>query len=357
VGEQKEKIKRKLAVKVWNCQADIRCESQNVIWIRESSTPPSHPPEEPGVALECYIAAIQNIAHYAVELDAETTEPHVKYVAGLAAEVQAAPSQALPESRARLRGLLRDYRDKAAQFLGRLRQQLESTAKALQETVEALAQSDGEHSTRVRGTLQRVREAAATPEGASLRAMLTAAVNSIEEDLAQMRREQQFRMAQLQTEVRILHQRVESLQNAAAMDQASRFSSRRSIEEYVESLPAAGFMVLILKAHGLAQARAKYGTSIADELAATFARRMRNCVPKDTVMGRWNEQDFLAVLPVSQGRENTDPQAVSAHLSMPYACMMAGKVVRIPLEVSVEVLPAEAPPGTMLRCVEKAFGG
>ena len=329
-----------------------------MIWIRETSTPPSRPTEEPGVALECYLAAIQNIAHYAVELDAEITGPYVKYLAGLAAEVQAAPSQALPESRSTLRGLLRDYRDKAAQFLGRLRQQLESTAKALQETVEALAQSDGDHSTRLRDTLKEVRAAAATPEGAPLRTILTAAVDSIEGDLAQMRREQQFTMAQLQTEVRILHQRVESLQNAAAMDQASKFSSRRSIEEYIESLPPSGFMVLILKSHGLAQARAKYGASIADELVATFARRMRNCVPRDAVVGRWNEQDFVAVLPVFQGKGRADLQAVSDHLSMPYACMMAGKVVRISLEVSVEVLPAaEGPPETMLRCVEKAFGG
>ena len=329
-----------------------------MIWIRESSTPPSRPPEESGVALDCYLAAIQNIAHYAVELDAEITGPHVKYLSGLAAEVQAAPSQALPESRSTLRGLLRDYRDKAAQFLGRLRQQLESTANALQETVEALAQSDGDHSTRLRDTLRRVREAAGTPEGAPLRTMLTAAVDSIEGDLAQMRREQQFTMAQLRSEVRILHQRVEALQNAAAMDQASKFSSRRCIEEYVESLPPAGFMVLTLKAHGLAQTRAKYGAAIADELVATFARRMRNCVPKDAVVGRWNEQDFLAVLPVSQSQKKTDLQAVSDHLSMPYACMMAGKVVRISLEVSVEVLPAaEGPPGTMLRYVEKAFGG
>lgn len=310
------------------------------------------------MALECYIAAIQDIAHYAVELDAEITGPHVKYLAGLASEVQTAPWQALPDSRSTLRGLLRDYRDKAAQFLGKLRQQLESTVKALQETVESLAQSDGDHSARLRDTLKRVREAAATPQGAPLRALLTAAVESIEGDLAQMRRDQQFMMAQLQTEVRILHQRVESLQNAAAVDQASKFSSRRFIEEYAESLPPSGFMVLILKAHGLAQTRAKYGASVADELVATFARRMRNCVPRDAVIGRWNEQDFLAVLPMTRNGEKTDPQAVSDHLSMPYACMMAGKVVRIPLEVSVEILPvSEGPPGTVLSCIEKAFDG
>lgn len=329
-----------------------------MIWIRESSDAPSRPPEQPVVALECYIAAIQNMAHYAVELDSEITGPHVNYLAGLAAEVQAAPSQALAESRSTLRGLLRDYRDKAAQFLGKLRQQLESTAKALQETVEALAQSDGNHATRVRGTLKQLRDAAATPEGAPLRTMLTAAVASIEGDLAEMRREQQFSMAQLQTEVRILHQRVEALQDAASMDQASKFSSRRSIEEYIESLPAAGYIVLLLKARGLAQARAKYGAPTADELVATFARRMRNCVPRDAVMGRWNEQDFLAVLPVSQREEKTDPQAVSRHLSMPYACMISGKVVRISLEVSVEVVPvAGGPAGTILKCVENALAG
>jgi GGDEF domain-containing protein len=328
-----------------------------VIWMRETSIPAAPPVEEPGLALECYIAALQNIAHYTVELDAEITAPHVKYLSELLAEVKASPAQELAESRATLRGLLRDYRDKAAQFLSNLRQQVESTANALQETVEALSQSDGDHGAKVRETLKCVREVAATPEAAPLRAKLTGAVDTIEEELVQMRRQQQFTMAQLQTEVRVLQKRVESLQNAAAMDHASKFSSRRSIEEYVDSLPPTGFAILILKARGLAQARAKFGGAVADELVATFARRMRNCVPKDAVIGRWNEQDFLAVLPTVQRPEKPNPQAVADHLSMPYACMMAGKVIRISLEVTVASLPpSDGAEGSLLRSVEKAFG-
>jgi len=328
-----------------------------VIWIRESSAPPGRAAEEPVVLLDCYISAIQDSAHYAVDLDAEITAPHVKYLSALAADLRATPSQTLETSRSTFRGLLRDYRDKAAGFLANLRQQYESTAKALQETVEALSQTDDDHSTRVRDTLRQVREAAATPAGEPLRELLTGAVKAIEEDLAQLRRQQQFAAAQLQTEIRLLHQRVELLQNAVAMDRASKFSSRRSIEEYVESLPPTGFVVLLLEAHGLAQARAKYGAAISDELVATFARRMRNCVPKDAVFGRWNEQDFLTVLPVSPDSGKTEPAAVAGHLSMPYACMMEGKLVRISLQVSVAPLSlADVPPGTLLRCIENAFG-
>jgi GGDEF domain-containing protein len=201
-----------------------------------------------------------------------------------------------------------------------------------------------------------VRQVVATPEGAPLRETLVAAVDSIEEDIAQLRREQQFTIAQLQTEVRILHQRVEAMQNAAAIDQASKFSSRRSIEEYVESLPPAGFMILAVKAQGMTQAKAKYGDTVAGELVGTFARRMRNCVPKDAVVGRWDEQDFLAAMPLSQGGKRTDPQSVSDHLSMPYACLVSGKVIRIPLDVQVAVLPGtEGPPGSLLQLIEEAF--
>jgi hypothetical protein len=43
---------------------------------------------------------------------------------------------------------------------------------------------------------------------------------------------------------------------------------------------------------------------------------------------------------------------------MPYACMISGKVVRISLEVSVEVVPvAGGPAGTILKCVENALAG
>src|ERR1035437_6956091 len=63
--------------------------------------------------LDCYVLAIKNIAHYAVELDEELTGPHRKYLETLATAVATGTSEAVSDSGANLRGLLRDYRDKA----------------------------------------------------------------------------------------------------------------------------------------------------------------------------------------------------------------------------------------------------
>ena len=74
--------------------------------------------------LDCYVLAIKNIAHYAVELDDELTTAHRQYLDSLADEVATGTSEALSDSRATLRGLLRDYRDKAGQFVANLRDEL-----------------------------------------------------------------------------------------------------------------------------------------------------------------------------------------------------------------------------------------
>jgi GGDEF domain-containing protein len=90
---------------------------------------------------------------------------------------------------------------------------------------------------------------------------------------------------------------------------------------------------------GLAEARARFGPAIADEVVNTFGRRVRNTVPKDAVVGRWSEQDFLAI--VSAAAKPADGSLIkrfAEHLSMPYACMISGKVVRVPITVTAECL-------------------
>jgi GGDEF domain-containing protein len=309
------------------------------------------------LALECYVAAIANMAEYAVELDEATTAPHRRYLSVLAAEVKEGQPPALLESRSTLRGLLRDYRDRAAQHLGNLREQLAATAQALQETVEALSNSDGDYTARIRTIVDRLRELARTAESDALRAAVADAAQSIEESLVEMRQQHQFAISQLQTEIRVLHARVDSLENAAAIDEATKFSSRRSIEEYIQSLGAGACQILLCKLHGLAQARAKFSSAIADDLVANFARRLRNSVPKEAVVGRWSEQDFLALLPASLSEEAIQPKSIAYHLSMPYACLSGGKTIRIPMEVSVEPLataPADSPDRVLQR-LQAAF--
>jgi len=311
------------------------------------------------LAIDCYVGAIVNMAHYAVDLDDSITAPHRKYLSGLAADVTEATPEVLVESRATLRGLLRDYRDRAAQYIAGLRDQLSSTAKTLQEMIEGLSQCDSDHTTKMRSALVRLREVAHSPEGSLVRAALMPLANAMEQSLEQMRKQHQFTVSQFQTELRMLHSRIDSLETAAAIDEATKFSNRRFITEYLGSVSPGAASFLVLRLRGLGQARARFGPAVADDLAATFGRRLRNTLPKDSVVGRWGEQDFLAVLPA--GKPGADPlpiQRVAEHLSTPYACMLGGKVVRITLEVNAEFLtvPAGSSAEQILARVADAFG-
>jgi GGDEF domain-containing protein len=308
------------------------------------------------ISLDCYLAAINNVAHYAVDLDAAITAPHRKYLADLAGELIYASPEALVESRATLRGILRDYRDKAALYLSGLRAQLSATAQALQQMVDGLSQCDSDHGQNLTKDVVRLREIA-NQSDASVRAVLTTLADSIERNLEHIRKQQQFTISQLQTELRLLHSRIDSLEAAATTDDVSQLSTRRFMAEYLGAMPPEGACFLVLKIRGVAQARARFGQAVADDVVGTFGRRLRNTVPKDTVVGRWSEQDFLAIVPGGKANSTTLVKRVAEHLSMPYACMMKGKVVRVPLEVTANCLclPANANPEQIQERVAEAF--
>jgi len=308
------------------------------------------------LALECYLAAINNMAHYTVELDDTITAPHRKYLTALAKELAEAPPDLLVESRSTLRGLLREYRDRAMQYLSGLRGQLSATAQALQEMVEAFSDCDADHTSVLRTSLSRLREVAKSPEASAVGPILTAVADGIDESLEQLRKQHQFTISQFQSELRLLHARIDSMETAAAIDEATKFSNRRFISEYLESLPSEGTAVLILKLYGLAQTRARYGPAVAENLVATFGRRLRNSLPKTAVVGRWNEQEFVAVLPAVKPADAVSSQRMAEHLSPPYAIMLGGKVVRISLEVTAEYLAAAGnSPAEILARVTAAF--
>src|ERR1035441_4832342 len=137
------------------------------------------------MVLDCYLSAIRNVAHYTIELDDELTTPHRQYLTALAGEVASAQPEALTESRATLRALLRDYRDKAAQYLGTLREELAGTARALQEILDSLTQADGDNEAQLRMELGRLREISGLLEDGAARAAILAAADNIEQSLKQ----------------------------------------------------------------------------------------------------------------------------------------------------------------------------
>src|SRR5215813_4745868 len=109
-------------------------------------------------ALDCYLNTIGNIAHYAIELDGGITAQYREYVKALVTEAAAGTPEALRETDANLRGLLRDYRDKASAYLNQLRTELVDTANSLQRILETVSEAEGDPATPLQRAVCAARE-------------------------------------------------------------------------------------------------------------------------------------------------------------------------------------------------------
>ncbi|HWB87001.1 MAG TPA: diguanylate cyclase [Bryobacteraceae bacterium] len=307
------------------------------------------------LALECYRDAIQNAAHYAIELDDQITAPHRQYLNALARELTHAGIEEITSSRATLRGLLRDYRDKSAQYINELRQELGNTAHALQEIMDSLSQADGDHESRLRTTLKRIREVASQPEGNRVGPVLLDAAKSIEDSLEEIRKQHQFTISQFLEEVRMLHKRIDSMEAAAAVDRLTDLLNRGETEERIKSAAKGGACLLLLKVRGFRLAATQFDQSVASELAAAFIKRLRGSLPPVTIIGRWSEEEFVAMLTPGKTESMAIAKWIGRHLSGAYVCILNGKAVRPTIQVTVGLAdshPSDSPERTTERIRE-----
>jgi GGDEF domain-containing protein len=302
--------------------------------------------------LDCYLSAIKNCANYAIELDEDATAKHRKYLRTLGEEVACGENSIVLESRAILRNLLRDFRDKGSQYLATLRDELANTARTLEEVLESLSQSDGDHESRLRKTIQNLREIADGAEGQALAPVLRNAASTIEQSVEQMRKQHQVTVSQFQIEIRMLHKRIDSLEAAASVDELTRFLNRAEMESSIRNATPGEYCLLLVSARGLRRAEVQFGPPVAEELEGAFAKRLRNSVPPQSVIARWGREEMVALLPTKKSEAVASGKWITEHLSGPYPCLCSGKTVRPVLQLNVGVVDtvtSESPDAVLTR--------
>jgi GGDEF domain-containing protein len=291
--------------------------------------------------LECYLTAIQGIARYAVELDEQSTGTYRLHLENLASEVGGGDHGALVESRATLRGLLRDYRDQAAKFIAGLRDELATSAAALEKILSSLADADGDSETRIRVTLKGLREIASSQDCAAARGPLSAVADSIEQGIEQIHRQHRLAAAQFQAEIQLLHRRIDQLEAAAKIDDLTKLLSRSEMEERIKSAGGGSYGLLLIRVAGLRAAEVQFNATVAAGLTGAFGKRLRNCLPPNAVIGRWGAEQFMAILGLPKRELLSIARRISESLSGSYSCLNDGKTVRPTIQVSVAVLERE----------------
>ena len=294
---------------------------------------------ERDTAVECYVMTLKSMARYTIELEPAITEPQRQYLNALAEEAATGQLGFLVESQATVRGLLRDYRDKASEFMKGLREELDGVSRAMEQVLGSLAQTDGEHETRLRRAQARIRELALSA-GPPLRDDLAAAMDTIDSSLEAIRKDHQLTVSQLRVEMSVLHKRIDTLEAAASLDQLTELFNRREIEERIRAGPGTG-SVLLAKVSGFRLAEVHFRKEVASELIAAFTKRLRNSLPGEALIGRWAHEEFAAVLPIPVTEAGVLAKRLAEQLSGAYACLMSGKTVNPQLQVSVAVVDSD----------------
>ena len=305
--------------------------------IRDNITELERVATERDAAIDCFRDTVHNIADYAVELDDQVTPQHRRHVTAVA-DGLAFTVDSVRGASATLRALLRDYRVKAADYLHTIREQLASTANALEEVMASLAQTDGDCETQMRSALGGLRELAEHPAAAPIREPLVAATAAVCSTVDEMRKQHQAHVAQFTTEIRMLHNRIGQLEMAASIDSVTKLLTRGEIERHIQTLNPGDVSLLLMATTGLRLAEVRFNNEVAAELAGAFTKRLRNMLPPNTVVGRWSTEEFVAILDSTGGDAVKVGKTVGEQLSGTYSCLMDGKVVRPDLQVRMMVV-------------------
>jgi hypothetical protein len=183
-----------------------------MISIQQSIAELEQEQRERQLVAECYSAAIENAAEYAIELEGAITDSYRKELREVVQRISNSGIREMEESKRDLRNIFRNHRDSAAKYLNGLRSDLADRAKAFQILVESLAEAEGDHEKQMQSALCVLREVSRNLKGSPAGNLIDGAAANIERSFQQLRKQHQLTIAEFVTETRLLHTRIDQLE-------------------------------------------------------------------------------------------------------------------------------------------------
>jgi GGDEF domain-containing protein len=243
-----------------------------------------------------------------------------------------------------LRDELRDYRNKAAAFLGGLREELSGKAHALDLIVDAMATDDGDHEDRLRQSLASLRELADSPVASPIRTALATVSDRLEEGVEQIKRQNKITIGQFRVEIQMLHSQVEALRAASSRSGCAYLNSRLEMETRISAVVETRkpFFLLLLSIRNLAPIEMQFGARARMDVMAAFTERAHKGMPDNAVFGRWSEAQFIGMIVADKAEATALATRLAQQLSEPCDSSENGQPPRPAPQVDVAVVDSSA---------------
>jgi len=308
---------------------------------------------------EAYKLCIRSAAQYAVELDAEEARGFRERLETLA------KSYAEEEERIRLiqssfRGELREYRDLSAAQIERLRREVEAGAAAMAAFAGSITSHGANHEAKVKGELAHLRDISAWNDPGEMRRGIQGVAAAIESALEQIQSANRMAILQLQDELRMLHQEIESKRRAMITDAATGAWNRPKTEERLQELlqERDAFVAVLVRVKNYRRAQGRFPQRVVEDALKALLKRLRGVIGGDAPVGRLDEDRFLALPDTDPAETVALAREAAVSLSNEYSVQDAGFARSLSLEVATGVCerPAGMEAAAFLKRLEQLWG-
>jgi GGDEF domain-containing protein len=297
------------------------------------------------VAIECYNLAISSSAQYAVEVDRAHALEFREHL--LALEQKLADSltpENLKECAASYRGELRDYRDHAHVRLEKLRQEVAAAADAMKAFAESVASTGATHEEQLEDELHRLQTLTKINDLDKIRGGIQAATGNIANSVDKLRRSNQLVIAQLQDEIRLLHQEIQAERRVLFTDPASGAWNRKKVETRIDELLRQDetFCVLLIALKNFKDLDQLHSKTVIEGALKATLMRFQEMLGEDVLIGRWQEEQFVALLPMDCPDVIALSREVTNRLTGNYSVQENGLARTVAIQVAAGIVDRRA---------------
>ncbi len=294
---------------------------------------------------KAYGSAIRSTAQYAIEIDSLDAQLFRQHLEALEEQLGAAVA---PEHwdalQAAFRSELRAYRDKAAEQLGRMRADIKAAADAMLTFADSVASNGMDHEQQLQEELGQLKSAMEYETLSQVRAVIGSAVSAITASVAKMQSSHRLVIAQLRDEMRLLHKQIDAERRTLYTDRATGLWNRQKLDfEITDRLENdQPFRLLLVRLRNLKQLEAGYSRALIEGAVKALLQRLTALIGEETLLGRWNDENFAAILDIELAKAVAISREATAKLSGTYSVLGNGAWQNVPLQAAAGVIDHSA---------------
>lgn len=310
---------------------------------------------------ECYTLALRSVAEYAVELDAPATREFQHNVFHL--EERAAsgpPPEVLRSLQASFRGELREYHDRGRVYIKRLRDELEGTTEVMQTFASSLISNGEDVQKRVRGEMTKLEKAAEDGNLDEIRASVQATIREVLRSYEELNKANALVTAELQHEIRLLHQNIQEERRVAWTDAASGAWVKNKLDQRLTELlkTAQPFYLIVILVSNLKRLKTQGNAALVDRALGAMVKRFYGILGQESLIARLSPDHFAAVVEVDSATAQIMARQVGERLSSRYSVQNNGNAYGIDLSINCGIVPrpSNSDPAEFCRKMQQMTG-